>query len=643
MKLMKYFLTLIFFAQAFLGLGNEIRITDEKAHLIGEKLAYFVDQSEKETATSLIFKLNQFEQNENPVFSKNASLGAIWFYFSVQNKTNAAIWMDIGNSNLTAIEFYKFDQQFKLLAYDKGGCLEQSQPFFKDNFTFIQPVLESQEKELHHFLIRIETNLIFEVPIYLGSMSEILSNRNTFDYVSLVFIGAIALMFFYNLSIYIVVKDKIYLYYSIYLIAVFISGTYLNNFPIIEILLGKNIAHNFLDTYLWTVFVSVGLFTIQYFKLKQVDPFFHKLIWVFMLIFIGMGIANIFIPLVYIANIYVLLSVIYFLVCLILSYRLWLRGVQGARLFCIGWSFMILGVIFYVLVYKGYIHYNAFTRNISYIGSTIEILIFSTALGRRITNLKLAQDKLNASLITKNQELNSINESLDSFNFHVSHDLKTVLNNTIALTRMIKKYNGLNDSKKVGEISEKLEKLAINGNETVQSFLSIGRIDSLLREDQNESIDVADEISKILEINELNNKIDVEIRKLEFKSLRMHPKAFESLFLNLFTNTIKYNHESPKAQIQFLIDGNNLIIEYRDNGIGIDLKKYGNELFKPFMTPGYHEKQEGSGVGLYLIKRIVTSYGGSISVESELGNGTFFKIIFNDRYTFLDNPNLQRN
>ena len=61
------------------------------------------------------------------------------------------------------------------------------------------------------------------------------------------------------------------------------------------------------------------------------------------------------------------------------------------------------------------------------------------------------------------------------------------------------------------------------------------------------------------------------------------------------------------------------------------------------MTPGYHEKQEGSGVGLYLIKRIVTSYGGSISVESELGNGTFFKIIFNDRYTFLDNPNLQRN
>lgn len=628
MKLLKYFLMLIFFAQAYLCLGNEIRITNEKAHLIGENLAYYVDQSEKETATSLISKLNQFEQNENPVFSKNASPGAIWFYFSVQNNTNQGIWMDIGNSNLTAIEFYKFDQQFNLLSQAKGGCLEQNQPFFKDNFTFIHPVLEPEEKEFHHFLIRIETNLIFEVPIYLGSMSEILANRNTFDYVSLLFIGAIALMFFYNLSIYIVVKDKIYLYYSIYLITVFITGTYLNNFPIIEILLGKNIAHNFLDTYLWTVFVTVGLFTIQYFKLKQVDPFFYKLIWVFMLIFIGMGIANLFIPLVYIANIYTLLSVIYFLACLILSYRLWIRGVQGARLFCIGWSFMILGVLLYVLVYEGYIHYNAFTRNISYIGSTIEILIFSIALGRRITNLKLAQDKLNASLITKNQELNSINESLDSFNYHVSHDLKTVLNNTIALTRMIKKYNGLNDSKKVGEISEKLEKLAINGNETVQSFLSIGRIDSLLREDQNESIDVTDEIKKILEINELTNKIDVEIRKQEFKSLRMHPKAFESVFLNLFTNTIKYNHQPPKAEIQFLIDGKNLILEYRDNGIGIDLKKYGNELFKPFIRAGYHENQEGSGVGLYLIKRIVTSYGGSISVESELGKGSLFRIIF---------------
>jgi signal transduction histidine kinase len=628
MKLVKYFLTFIFIVQACFGQGKEILITNEKARLIGENLAYFVDQSEIESATSLISKLNQFKQNENPVFSKNARPGAIWFYFSVQNKTNQGIWMDIGNSNLTSIEFYKFDQQFNMLSQDKGGCLEQNQPFFKDNFTFIHPVLEPDEKELHHFLIRIETNLIFEVPIYLGSMSEILSNRNKFDYVSLLFIGAVALMFFYNLSIYMVVRDKIYLYYSLYLITVFVSGSYLNNFPIIELLLGKNIAHNYLDTFLWTVFVSIGLFTIQYFKLKQLDPFFYKVIWVFMLIFIGMGIANIFIPLVYIANIYTLLTVIYFVSCLILSYRLLHRGVKEARLFCIGWSFMMVGVILYVLVYEGFIYYNAFTRNISYIGSTIEILIFSIALGRRITNLKLAQDKLNNSLITKNQELNAINESLDSFNYHVSHDLKTVLNNTIALNRMIKKYNGLNDSKKVGEISEKLEKLAINGNETVQSFLSIGRIDSLLREDQNESIDVTDEIKKILEVNELTNKIDVEIRKQEFKSLRMHPKAFESVFLNLFTNSIKYNQKQPKAEIQFLIDGKILIIEYRDNGIGIDLNKYGSELFKPFIRAGYHEKQEGSGVGLYLIKRIVTSYGGSISVESELGKGTLFKITF---------------
>ncbi len=623
-----YFLLLIFLFQAVLSYSKEIIVTDEKARLIGENLTYFVDQSEKETATSLITKLNQFEPNENSVFSKNAHPGAIWFYFSVQNQTNESIWMDLGNSNLTSILFYKYDQQFNLLAQDAGGCLNQSQPFFKNNFTFIHPVLEPEEKELHHFLVRIETNLIFEIPIYIGSLSEILSNRNTFDYVSLIFIGAIALMFFYNLSIYLVVKDKIYLYYSFYLIAVFISGTYLNNFPIIEILVGKNIAHNYLDTYLWTVFVTIGLFTIQYFNLKQLDPFFYKFIWVFMLIFIGIGIANIFIPLVYIANIYTLISVIYFLACLVLSYRLLIRGVQGSRLFCIGWTFMILGVLLYLLVYEGYIHYNAFTRNISYLGSTIEILIFSIALGRRITNLKLAQDKLNDSLIIKNQELNSINESLDSFNYHVSHDLKTVLNNTIALTRMIKKYNGLNDSKKVGEISEKLEKLAINGNETVQSFLSIGRIDSLLREDQSESIDVRDEIKKILENNDLTNSIDIEINKQEFKSLRMHPKAFESVFLNLFTNTIKYNQERPKALINLVLNGKNLIIEYRDNGIGIDLKKYGNELFKPFIRAGFHEKQEGSGVGLYLIKRIVTSYGGGISVESELGKGTLFKITF---------------
>jgi len=67
---------------------------------------------------------------------------------------------------------------------------------------------------------------------------------------------------------------------------------------------------------------------------------------------------------------------------------------------------------------------------------------------------------------------------------------------------------------------------------------------------------------------------------------------------------------------------------YRDNGIGIDLDKYGKKLFKPFERAGTEDKYEGTGVGLYLVKRIVTSLQGEITVNSHLGKGSEFIMKF---------------
>ena len=611
------------------AIGQPIVFNESKIQLIGSHVKYLEDESREMTLKEAVLWKDEFKTYEKDVFVHYATPSKFWFYFSIENHTDVDLWIDIANSNLTYIDLYTFDKDFKLIDSLHTGCLAENNSAGK-GYTFQSKLIERNCPTTKHFFLNIETQLVYEVPLFVGSVGEIMNNRNYYDFASVFVVGAFVLMMFYNLFLYFVTLDRIYIFYSLYLLSAIIIGTYLNNYPFIELFIGKNLAYNYLDTWLWMIFVSTGVFTIRYFNLKKTDPTFYKAILLLNGIFLGFGVANLFFPLYYLANLFQIAAMIFYIVCLVFSYRLLLRGVIRARLYCAGWTFMMIGAILYLFVYNGLIPYNALTRNIAYVGSLLEILIFSIALGRRITDLQRRQLQLNNTLVQKNAELTDVNESLDSFNYHVSHDLKTVLNNTLALSRMVKKYNQKKDAVRVDEIASKLEKLAINGTETVQSFLSLGRLDTILKEGHTEKINLENELELILTKHNLKGAISVEVVQNQIEYFNIHPKAFESIYLNFLTNSIKYNHGKPKAWLKFVKTKDDVQFSYRDNGKGIDLEKYGADLFKPFQRAGADEKYEGTGVGLYLVKRIVTNLGGTIEVQSELGKGTELIICFKE-------------
>lgn len=629
---MKIWLTLLLFITLFsthtVFAAETIVVRDPAVQLIGKHVLFFEDEKRDFSKEQVLEWRTDFQSVNKDVFVEIASPSAFWFYFSMQNLSNEDLWMDISNSNLTDIKLFTYNSNFELLDSLHTGCLVNDPTSNNKGFTFQSLLIERAQQDTMHFLLKVETQLVYEVPLFVGGIKEIVQNRNYYDYASVFVFGAFLLMLLYNLFLFFVTKDAIYIYYSFYLGTAIIIGTYLNNFPFIELIIGKNLAYMYLDTWLWLIFFSTALFTIRYFDLKKTDRTFFWMMIGLSIIFFCFGIANLFVPLYYLANVFQLVAMVFYVICLVYSYRLLLRGVKRARLYCAGWTFMMLGAIIYLMVYNGMIPYNAFTRNVSYVGSLLEILIFSIALGRRITDLQLSQTELNYTLVQKNTELLEVNESLDSFNYHVSHDLKTVLNNTIALSRMAKKYQAKKDDAKVEEIIGKLENVAINGSETVQSLLSLGRLDTFLRQDNTIFINLKDELNLILENHNLKELIQVIVDKDEIGEYNFHPKAFESIFLNLLTNSVKYNKNKPQAKIRFLQDSKFITFIYSDNGIGIDLEKYGKKLFKPFERAGTEGKYEGTGVGLYLVKRIVTSLQGEITVNSELGAGSEFIVKF---------------
>jgi len=102
---------------------------------------------------------------------------------------------------------------------------------------------------------------------------------------------------------------------------------------------------------------------------------------------------------------------------------------------------------------------------------------------------------------------------------------------------------------------------------------------------------------------------------------------FQSIMHNLITNAIKYKHPDRKPEITISSNctKDNLELTITDNGLGLDLDRYGNEVFGLYKT--FHKNKDAEGVGLYLIKSQLEAFGGTITINSTKDVGSTFNII----------------
>jgi signal transduction histidine kinase len=114
-----------------------------------------------------------------------------------------------------------------------------------------------------------------------------------------------------------------------------------------------------------------------------------------------------------------------------------------------------------------------------------------------------------------------------------------------------------------------------------------------------------------------------EIATMEF------PKMYlESIFYNMISNSLKYSKQDtpPEILITSGIEHGKVILTFSDNGLGIDLIKNEKNMFK--LNKTFHSGFDSKGVGLFMTKTQIETFGGHISVESEPGIGTTFTIVF---------------
>jgi PAS domain S-box-containing protein len=224
-------------------------------------------------------------------------------------------------------------------------------------------------------------------------------------------------------------------------------------------------------------------------------------------------------------------------------------------------------------------------------------------------------------------ELQRINNELKEFTYIASHDLKVPIANMEQLVKILKEEEL--DQEENKDFLNRLGSMVARSKSTIQDLVDVTRI----RENSEltkEFIDLEILYNEvIISFRELIEQEDIEIiadftkaPKILFARQNLH-----SLFQNFISNAIKYRRADVKTKINIHSASIGPYIElvFSDNGSGIDLKRHKQKLFGMFNR--FHSAQEGTGLGLYIVKQIIDKSGGSIEVESSLNNGTTFTIL----------------
>jgi signal transduction histidine kinase len=119
----------------------------------------------------------------------------------------------------------------------------------------------------------------------------------------------------------------------------------------------------------------------------------------------------------------------------------------------------------------------------------------------------------------------------------------------------------------------------------------------------------------------------VEVDVETCPTINFSEKNLRSVVYNLLSNALKYRHPDRRPQIRISCRdaGSHVVLEVQDNGLGLNTEN-NPKLFTMFQR--FHDHVEGTGIGLYMVKKIMENAGGYISVESKVGVGATFSAYF---------------
>lgn len=239
--------------------------------------------------------------------------------------------------------------------------------------------------------------------------------------------------------------------------------------------------------------------------------------------------------------------------------------------------------------------------------------------------LEESLDEKSKDLLHTNQQLVIHNAELEQFSYTVSHNLRGPVASVLGLINIHKLSDTEEDRNQILKLIEQsaqsLETIIQDLNKIIEIRSDRYSVYEEVKIDK-ELLLITQSLNNFLETNEVHIEKDIAANNIH------SVKAYiNSILYNLISNAIQYRSPERKPIIKISTRANehHIVFEVTDNGLGIDLVKFQGDMFKLYKR--FHTHTQGKGLGLYLIRQQVEKLSGEIQVESQLDEGTTFRVL----------------
>ncbi len=252
-------------------------------------------------------------------------------------------------------------------------------------------------------------------------------------------------------------------------------------------------------------------------------------------------------------------------------------------------------------------------------------------VGFDVHEQKIIEEKLEALVNERTQELQRSNEDLQQFAHVASHDLKEPVRKIRTFGNRLTQEFGDNLPEKAKTYLAKMQSAATRMYAMIDGVLLYSSLEA--RDQTTETIDLNEVFSQIesdLEVMITLKRASIQFNKLS--TVEGSPILIYQLFYNLIYNSLKFSKPDTPPIIEITTERKEdyVSISVKDNGIGFSQDE-GEKIFKTFFRLHPKDLYEGTGLGLALCKKIVERHGGTISATGVENEGAIFEIIFSLR------------
>lgn len=249
-----------------------------------------------------------------------------------------------------------------------------------------------------------------------------------------------------------------------------------------------------------------------------------------------------------------------------------------------------------------------------------------------IDTLLLTIAQTNRELKVANLKLSELTQLKNKFVGMAAHDIRSPINIILGNLEIFELISGgtlrADEKKILKDVKDECNFIL----DLINKLLDISKIESGTLELTMKEINIGDIISECVQYHEMlakkrQIKFLIEKTSATFPAIYADPHRIKEVMNNLYSNAIKYSETNSVITTAINLDGGNIIISIKDEGIGIPESKL-KEIFLPFST--LHKMsltgERSTGLGLAIVKKIVESHGGSVWAESAPSAGSTFHI-----------------